>query len=240
MHDAKVILITGASRGIGRRLAIEGAREGYAVVINYVANEAAAQDVVREIVIAGGRAAAVRADVGVPGDVDALVAATLERFGRVDVLVNNAGGGPVTPLPDLDANGFEQVMRLNLLSAFLMSQAVIPHMSPYGGRLIFMSSLTARTGGLVSAAYAASKAGLEGLMHYYAAALLPHRITANAIAPALIASDMTDGMALPSTDQLPFGRLGRPEEVWPVVQAMLDTEYMTGQTIHLNAGRYMT
>ena len=121
-----------------------------------------------------------------------------------------------------------------------MSQAVIPHMSARGGRLIFMSSLAARTGGLVSAAYAASKAGLEGLMHYYATALLPRRITANAVAPALIGSDMVSALTLPPPDQLPLERFGRADEVWPVVRAILETEYLTGQTIHLNAGRYMT
>ncbi len=132
-------------------------------------------------------------------------------------------------------------MRTNLLSAFLISQAAIPHMvAQGGGRLIFMSSLAARTGGLVSAAYAASKAGVEQLMHYYATYLLRHRITANAIAPALIASDLVGEMDLPPPDKLPLGRLGRPEELWPAVRMLLETEYITGQTIQIDAGRYMT
>ena len=109
-----------------------------------------------------------------------------------------------------------------------------------GGRLIFMSSLAARAGGLVSAAYAASKAGAEGLIHYYATNLLRHRITANAIASALIASDMVSEMDLPAPDKLPLGRLGRPEESWPAVRMLLETEYITGQTIQINARRYMT
>ncbi len=210
------------------------------MVVNYVASEAAAQAVVGEIAAAGGRAVAVRADVSAPREVDALVAASLQHYGRVDALINNAGVGEVTPLEDLDAGGFDRALRANLTSAFLVSQAVIPQMKARGGRLIFMSSLAARTGGLVSAAYAASKAGLEGLMHYYAAALLEHRITANAVAPALIGSDMASALTLPPPDCLPLGRLGRADEVWPVIRAILDTEYLTGQTIHLNAGRYMT
>ncbi|GAP96889.1 3-oxoacyl-[acyl-carrier protein] reductase [Leptolyngbya sp. NIES-2104] len=108
------------------------------------------------------------------------------------------------------------------------------------GRLIYMSSIAARTGGMVSAAYAASKAGIEGLMHYYATFLLPYRITANAIAPALIASDIVNEMKLPPPDELPLGRVGRPEEIWSTVRMILETEYLTGQTIHINAGRYMT
>lgn len=113
-------------------------------------------------------------------------------------------------------------------------------MKARGGRLVFMASGAARTGGKVSATYAASKAGLEGLMHYYASYLRPYRITANAIAPSLIGSDMTRQMDLPPPDKLPLGRLGRPDELWPAVRMILETEYMTGQTIQINAGRYLT
>jgi 3-oxoacyl-[acyl-carrier protein] reductase len=176
----------------------------------------------------------------VPGDVETLIGRTLEQFGRLDCVINNAGIGSTTPLEKLDAVQFETVIRVNLLSAFLVSQAAVPHMKTQGGRLIFMSSLAARTGGGISAAYAASKAGLEGLMHYYATYLLADRITANAIAPALIASDMVKAMNLPSVEAFPLGRLGQPDEIWPAVRMILETEYMTGQTIHINAGRYMT
>lgn len=240
MQDAKVMLITGASRGIGKQLALASAREGFSVVVNCLSRDDEACRVVSEIENRGGRAVPIKADVSASADADRLVKATLENFGRIDCVINNAGVGTITTLDELDAAQFEKTLKTNLLSAFLVSQAAIPHMKLHGGRLIFMSSNAARTGGMISAAYAASKAGLEGLMHYYARYLLPHRITANAIAPALIESDMTRAMALPSPDNLPLGRLGRPEEIWPTVRMILETEYLTGQTIHLDAGRYMT
>ena len=112
-------------------------------------------------------------------------------------------------------------------------------MKTNGGRLVFLSSGAARTGGGLSAAYAASKAGVEGLMHYYATALRPYRITANAIAPTLVKSDLMNLMA-PQTLGLPLGRLGRVEEIWPALRMIIETEYLTGQTIHIDAGRYMT
>ena len=140
----------------------------------------------------------------------------------------------------LDEAAFTRTLRANLVSAFLVSQAAVPHMRARGGRLVFLSSGAARTGGGISAAYAASKAGIEGLMHAYATALRPYRITANAIAPALVESDMVRGMALPPPEQMPMGRLGRAEEIWPAVRMIIETEYLTGQTIHVDAGRYMT
>ena len=240
MQDAKVLLITGASRGIGKQLALAAAGAGFSVVINYLSRDDEARQVLSEIKSGNGRAVAVKADISEPDDVDYIVIRTMEQFGRIDCVINNAGVGNIVSLDDLDAAEFEKTLKVNLLSAFLVSQASIPHMKLHGGRLIFMSSNAARTGGMISAAYAASKAGLEGLMHYYARYLMPHRITANAIAPALIESDMTKAMKLPSTDKLPLGRLGRPEEIWPIVRMILETEYLTGQTIHLDAGRYMT
>ena len=241
MEAQRVVLITGASRGIGRQLALECARAGLAVAVNYVANTAAALTTMADMEALGGQAHLVRADVAVQSDVTAMVASVMQRFGRIDCLINNAGVGRITDLESIDEADFEQTLRTNLTSAFLVSQAVIPAMvAQGGGRLIFMSSLASRTGGLVSAAYAASKGGTEGLMHYYATYLLRHKITANAIAPALIASDIVQEMDLPPADKLPLGRLGRAEEIWPAVRMIIETEYMTGQTIHINAGRYMT
>ena len=241
MEAVKTVLITGASRGIGRQLALDCARYGLAVAINYCKNEAPAREVEAEILAMGGQATLVHADVSVETDVTAMVASVIARFGRIDCLVNNAGVGEIVDLQTITTAHFERTLRVNLTSAFMVSQAVIPHMiTSGGGRLIFLSSLAARTGGIVSAAYAASKAGEEGLMHYYATYLMRHKITANAVAPALITSDMTEGLALPPLDTLPLGRLGEAREVWPAVRMILDTEYLTGQTIHLNAGRYMT
>ncbi|MBG0802723.1 SDR family oxidoreductase [Methylocystis sp. H4A] len=240
MNIEPVVIITGASRGIGRRLALDCARYGLAVVVNYRSDEAAAAAVVKEIRSAGGPACAVRADVSDEHEARRLVDACIAQFGRLGCVINNAGAGVVRTIDALDGAAFQQTLNANLLSAFYVSRAAIPHLKQKGGRLIFMSSGAAHIGGRVSAAYAASKAGMEGLMRYYALYLRDDRITANAIAPLLIETDMLAGMDLPPPSDLPLGRMGRPDEIWPAVRMIIETEYLTGQTIHLNAGRYMT
>jgi len=238
----KVALVTGGARGIGRVLTEGCARMGYAVAINYLSSAGPAEALAAAIRDKGGEAIAVQADASRADDVQNLVATVVERFGRIDALINNAGAAQRRSLQQADEAHFDQMLATNLKSAFLVTQAVVPKMIERGegGRLVFFSSLAARTGGVVSPAYAASKAALEGLMHYYATYLLPHRITSNAIAPGVIESDMTREMNLPPVASMPLGRLGRAEEMWPALQMILETEYMTGQTVHLNAGRYMT
>jgi 3-oxoacyl-[acyl-carrier protein] reductase len=240
MNIEPVVIITGASRGIGRRLALDCARYGLAVVVNYRSDEAAATAVVEEIRSADGLACAVRADVSDEHEAQRLVDACIAQFGRLGCVINNAGAGVIRTLDELDGAAFQQTLNANLLSAFHVSRAAIPHLKQKGGRLIFMSSGAAHIGGRVSAAYAASKAGMEGLMRYYALYLRDDRITANAIAPLLIETDMLAGMDLQPPSDLPLGRMGRPDEIWPAVRMIIETEYLTGQTIHLNAGRYMT
>jgi 3-oxoacyl-[acyl-carrier protein] reductase len=123
VNETKVVLITGSSRGIGGQLALDCARYGLSVVVNYVGSEAAAQEIVDQVTHSGARAIAVQADVSVPGDVETLIGRTLEQFGRLDCVINNAGVGNVTSLEKLDAAQFETAIRVNLLSAFLVSQA---------------------------------------------------------------------------------------------------------------------
>ena len=213
---------------------------GHDVVVNHRAGGAQVDALMDELSRDRGRAMAVRADVNEDAEVDQLVRRTIDRFGRVDCVVNNAGVGTVVPLEHLDVATFRRTLDANLVSAFRVSQAAWPNMVENGGRLVFLSSGAARTGGGLSAAYAASKAGIEGLMHTYATRLRPHRITANAIAPTLIESDMSKAISKAPLDDLPLGRLGRLDEVWPVLRMILETEYLTGQTIHLDAGRHMT
>ena len=234
-----VVLVTGASRGIGRALAAAAVRAGHDVAVNYLRNAALAHALVGELACCPSRVIAIQADVSAADEAKRLVETTVERLGQIDCVVNNAGGGAVTPLDKLDESTFARTLQVNLVSAFLVSQAAWPHMKTNGGRLVFLSSGAARTGGGLSAAYAASKAGVEGLMHYYATALRPYRITANAIAPTLVKSDLMNLMA-PQTTGLPLGRLGRVEEIWPALRMIIETEYLTGQTIHIDAGRYMT
>ena len=216
------------------------ASDGHDVAINYRSGRDEAEAFAADLAQNGVRAVALQADVSIATEATGLVSAAIDRLGHLDCVVNNAGIGEVIALEDLEEQAFERTLKVNLLGAFLISQAAWPHMVRRGGRLVFLSSGAARTGGGISAAYAASKAGVEGLMHYYATALRPHRITANAIAPALIESDMVAAMDIPAPDQLPLGRLGRTNELWPALRMILETEYLTGQTIHVDAGRYMT
>jgi 3-oxoacyl-[acyl-carrier protein] reductase len=239
-ENSKVILITGASRGIGSALAVAAAAEGHNVVLNYRSESIEIQQLISDLNGGAGSAVGIRADVGLSEDVKRLIDETRARFGRIDCVINNAGIGEVCPIDRLDLALFQKTLHANLTSAFLVSQAAWPHMTQDGGRLIFMSSAAARTGGGLSAAYAASKAGIEGLMHAYASALRPHRITANAIAPALIESRMANAIDAGPIEDLPMGRMGRPDELWPATRMIIETEYLTGQTIHVNAGRYMT
>ena len=217
-----VVLITGASRGIGRALAAAAAREGHDVVINYLKSAALADALVSELACFPSRVIAIRGDVSVADEAKRLVETTVERLGRIDCVVNNAGSGAVIPLDELDESAFVRTLQVNLISAFLVSQAAWPHMKANGGRLVFLSSGAARTGGGLSAAYAASKAGVEGLMHYYATNLRPYRITANAIAPTLVESDLTSLMA-PQSTGLTLGRLGRAGEIWPALRMIIET-----------------
>ena len=233
---AKVILITGAGRGIGAALANAAAAEGHFVVANYRSESGEVEQLISGLKDGIG----IRADVSIADDVHRLINETLAHFGRIDCVINNAGIGEVCPIDRLDLALFQKTIHANLTSAFLVSQAAWPHMTRDGGRLVFMSSAAARTGGGLSAAYAASKGGVESLMHAYASALRPHRITANAIAPALIESKMANAIDVGPTENLPLGRMGRAEELWPATRMIIETEYLTGQTIHVDAGRYMT
>jgi 3-oxoacyl-[acyl-carrier protein] reductase len=202
-------------------------------------NAAQENALVSELACCPSRVIAIQADVSAADEAKRLVGPTVERFGRIDCVVNNAGSGAMNPLDELDEATFARTLQVNLISAFLVSQAAWPHMKMNDGRLVLLSSGAARTGRGLSAAYAASKAGVEGLMHYYATTLRRFRITANAIAPTLVESDLMNLM-VPQTTGLPLGRLGRAEEIWPALRMITETEYLTGQTIHIDAGRYMT
>jgi 3-oxoacyl-[acyl-carrier protein] reductase len=237
----QVALVTGGSRGIGRACCLALADLGYQVVVNYLSNEQAAQSTVDEIERWGGQAKALRADVSEEAQVCQLVA-QVQSIGPIAVLVNNAGIVPTRSWQEMDTDNFDHVMANNLRSAFLMTQAVLPEMIKLQSarRIVFMSSLASRTGGGISVAYAASKGGMESMMHYYANHLLSEGITVNAIAPALIATDVFPNIKTISTANLPMGRAGQPEEVADVLTLLIHGGYITGQTIHLNAGRYMT
>ena len=237
----RVALVTGASRGIGRAIALSLADAGCAVGVNYNASREKAEAVVREIAEAGGRALAVRADVSREDDVRRLVEAVEDGLGPVDVLVNNAGVLEKKPLAEITLEDFERTIATNLTSAFLVTQAVVGGMRQRRwGRIIMLSSIAAQTGGVIGPQYASSKAGMLGMMHSYASLLAKEGVTANAIAPALVETEMVTNNPAARPDMLPVGRFGLVEEVAQAAVLLATNGYITGQTINLNGGWYMS
>ncbi|MGD0464232.1 MAG: 3-oxoacyl-ACP reductase family protein [Tepidisphaeraceae bacterium] len=237
----RVALVTGGSRGIGREIAIALATAGVNVAVNYRGNAQAAEETCKHVRSLGGKVAAVQGDVSVAGDVRRVVAAAQRELGPIDILVNNAGISRRMPLEQLDERVWDELIRVNLTSAFLMTQAVLPGMrAQRWGRIINVSSVAAQTGGVIGPHYAASKAGMLGLTHSYASLLAKEGITANSIAPALIVTDMLDDLPKGSVEKIPVGRLGTADEVADVAVMLARNGYITGQTINVNGGWYMS
>jgi 3-oxoacyl-[acyl-carrier protein] reductase len=239
--ERRVALVSGASRGIGRAVAVTLARAGAAVAVNYRTGANEARQVCDEIAAQGGRAAAFQADVAVAAEVAAMVGQVERQFGPVGVLVNNAGITRPEPFAQITEQSWDEVLAVNLKSVFLVTQAVLPAMrAARWGRIINLSSVAAQTGGVVGPHYAASKAGVIGLTHSYANLLAKEGITANAIAPALIDTDMVRNNPRARPDLIPVGRFGTIEEVADVVRMLATNAYITGQTINVNGGWYMS
>ena len=237
----RVALVTGGSRGIGRATATALAQAGCDVVVNYLQAEDSAREVVKAVEQTGQRGLAIQADVSAEKEVVRLMTAIEAAFGRVEILVNNAGINPSKPLAELGLHDWQTVINQNLTSAFLVSQAVIPGMRErQWGRIIMLSSIAAQTGGVVGPHYAASKAGLIGLAHSYASLLAKEGITSNAIAPALIDTDMIRGNDKIKPSLLPVNRFGTADEVAQAVLFLAQNAYITGQTLSINGGWYMT
>lgn len=234
---ARVALVTGGSRGIGRAVAVALGQAGAAVAVNYVARGEQAQAVVEQITAGGGRAIAVKADVSDAASVQHMMQSISGRFGPVDILVNNAGIAIPRGVDDLTEEEFDRTIAVNLKSAFLCIRAVLPHMrAQRWGRIINISSGAARGAGGVGVHYNASKAGMEGLTRGYAARLVKDGITVNAVAPSLVETDMLTGWADEAAKRIPMGRLGAPDEIAQAVLLVLGNAYMTGQTVILNGG----
>jgi 3-oxoacyl-[acyl-carrier protein] reductase len=238
--DGKIALVTGASRGIGRAIAIALAEAGAHVAVNYKENRSAADEVVAAIANCGRRGFAIGANVADPEQVESMVAAIMNQLGEIGILVNNAGIARPKLLEDVDLATFDEAINVNLRSAFLVTSAVLPAMRrSKWGRLIFISSVAANTGGIIGPHYAASKAGMIGLMHSYASRLAREGITANVISPALVETDMIRTHLI-KPDPIPVGRFGRPEEVAQVAVMLACNGYITGQAINVSGGLYPT
>ncbi len=237
----KIALVTGASRGIGRAVALALAEAGADLAVNYLSRESQALDTVKTIERLGRRAIPVRADVSLAAEVDGLVAVIEADLGQVDLLVNNAGIVSHQVLPEITEADWDRMLAVNLKSAFLLIQRVLPGMRARGfGRIINLSSVAAQTGGVTGPHYAASKAGLLGLTHSYARHLFHDGITVNAIAPALIETEMVTANLKASPEMIPVGRFGAPDEVAAVAVLLARNGYITGQTINVNGGWYMS
>jgi 3-oxoacyl-[acyl-carrier protein] reductase len=233
----RVAVVTGGSRGIGRAVALALAEAGAAVAVNYLERAADAETVVAAIRGAGGRAMAAPADVSRAAAVADMMASVARELGPVDILVNNAGIGLIRTVDDLTEDDFDRTIAVNLKSAFLCIQAVVPGMrARQWGRIVNISSGAARGAGGIGPHYNASKAGMEGLTRGYAARLVKDGITVNAVAPSLIETDMVRAGLASSPARIPLGRFGTPEECAHAVLMVIGNAYMTGQTIALSGG----
>ena len=244
--DGKTALVTGASRGIGRAIAIRLASEGAAVAINYAGNVKAAEEVKAVIEAAGGRAMLVQADVADSTAVDAMIKAVIEAFGQIDILVNNAGitrDGLLMRMKDSD---WDDVININLKSVYLVTKAVSKiMMKQRSGKIINMTSVVGVTGNAGQANYSASKAGVIGFTKTCAKELASRGITVNAIAPGFIHTDMTD--VLPDkvkdamVEAIPLHRMAEPDEVANVALFLASelASYVTGQVINVDGGMVM-
>ncbi|MBD8497020.1 3-oxoacyl-[acyl-carrier-protein] reductase [Paenibacillus arenosi] len=244
--EGKVALVTGASRGIGRSVALKLASEGADVVVNYAGSEAAAAETVAAIEALGRRAIAIRANVGKTQEADQLIQSTMEQFGRIDILVNNAGITRDNLIMRMKEEEFDQVIETNLKGVFNCLKAVTrPMMKQRSGRIINISSVVGVLGNPGQANYVAAKAGVIGLTKASARELASRNITVNCVAPGFIETDMTDALSSEMREQLlhgiPLARLGQPEDIANAVLflASNDSSYMTGQTIHVDGGMYM-
>jgi len=232
--SGKVALVTGGSRGIGRAIAVALARAGASVAVNYQSNEAAALET---LAMLPANAMIAPADVASGAAVKAMTARIERELGPIDILVNNAGIALTRGVDDLTEEDFDRTILVNLKSAFLCMQAVLPGMrARKWGRIVNISSGAARGAGAIGPHYNASKAGMEGLMRGYAARLVKEGITVNAVAPSLIATDMIADRAEELAKRIPLGRLGTAEEVAQAVLMVAANAYMTGQTVHTNGG----
>jgi 3-oxoacyl-[acyl-carrier protein] reductase len=237
----KVALVTGASRGIGCAIALALGRAGADVCINYKTREPEAAATQREVEALGRRAILVRADVSVASEVTRLVRDIESGLGQVDILVNNAGISRPQPLDQITEADWDELIAVNLKSCFLVTQAVLPAMrARRWGRIINISSVAAQLGGVVGPHYAASKAGIHGLTHSYAALLASEGITSNAIAPALISTEMVTNNPRANASLIPVGRFGTVEETAEAAVMLARNGYITGQTININGGWYMS
>jgi len=243
MEERKVALITGAARGIGKAVAIKYAKNGYDIALNYVSDNTNIEELKREIGQYGANILFVKADVSKENEVKEMVDKVNENFGRIDVLVNNAGINKDMLLMRMKEEDFDKVINVNLKGTFLVTKAVIPYMmKKREGRIINVSSVVGISGNAGQANYAASKAGIIGFTKSIAKEVASRNIRANCVAPGFIATDMTECLSEEIknniNNQIPMKRMGTPEDIANVIYFLGSEEssYITGQVINIDGG----
>ncbi|MEB5649864.1 3-oxoacyl-[acyl-carrier-protein] reductase [Mammaliicoccus sciuri] len=242
----KTAIVTGASRGIGRKIALELGKEGYNVVVNYAGNKEKAEEVVSEIKSFGVEAFAFQANVSEQDEVKAMIKETTSQFGTIDVLVNNAGITRDNLLMRMKQDEWDDVINTNLKGVFNCVQVVTrPMLKQKSGRIINLSSVVGSLGNAGQVNYVATKSGVEGMTRTFARELASRGITCNAVAPGFIVSDMTDQLSDELKEQMksqiPLARFGEDSDIAHTVAFLASDKasYITGQTIHVNGGMYM-
>ncbi|WP_080874788.1 3-oxoacyl-[acyl-carrier-protein] reductase [Oceanobacillus timonensis] len=246
MLQGQTAVVTGASRGIGREIALELAKNGANVVVNYSGSEAKAEEVVTEVEELGVKAVKIQANVSDEESVKQLMKQAVKEFGSIDILVNNAGITKDNLLMRMKEEEFDQVIQTNLKGTFLCTKAVTRQMMKQkSGRIINVASIVGVSGNPGQANYVAAKAGVIGLTKTTAKELASRNILVNAVAPGFISTDMTDQLSEEQQESLlqlvPLERFGKPEDVARVIRflASEDANYITGQTIHIDGGMVM-
>ena len=243
--EAKVAIVTGASKGIGAEIARHLAAEGAAVVVNYATSKGGADKVVAEIAAGGGKAVAVQADVAKEADVRRLFAEAKKAFGRLDILVNNAGIYEFAPLEDITAAHFHKQFDLNVLGLLLATQEAVKHFGRDGGSIINISSVVSTSAPPNAAVYSATKAAVDAVTRSLAKELGPRKIRVNSINPGMVETEGVHTAGLSSGDlrkqfeaQAPLGRIGQPQDIAPaaVFLASDDSAWITGESLYIAGG----
>ncbi len=241
----KVAVVTGASKGIGASIARHLAADGAAVVVNYATSKAGADRVAAEIVANGGKAVAVQADVAKKEDVDRLFSEAKKAFGRLDVLVNNAGVYEFAPLEEISAKHFHRMFDLNVLGLLFASQAAAKQFGPEGGSIINISSVAATMAPATTSVYSGTKAAVNAITRSLAQELGPRHIRVNSINPGMVETEGVHAAGIAESDfrkqvesQTPLGRIGQPEDIAPaaVFLASSDSAWITGETFYISGG----
>jgi 3-oxoacyl-[acyl-carrier protein] reductase len=241
----KVAVVTGASKGIGAAIAKHLADEGAAVVVNYSSSKEGADRVVADITRGGGRAVAVQANVAKPAEIRRLFSAAREAFGRLDVLVNNAGIYEFAPLEAITSEHFHKQFDLNVLGLILATQEAVKHFGPEGGSVINISSVVSTYGVPAGSVYSATKAAVDAVTRSLAKELGPRRIRVNSINPGMVVTEGFQAAGIHESDmrkqveaQTPLGRIGQPDDIAPaaVYLASSDSKWVTGETLYISGG----